>query len=213
MVKMTRSTETQPAKPKKIGILLFPGFETLDVYGPVQMWGRLPDHDIVMISQDGRPVVSSQALTTTVNHSFETAPGFDILMVPGGMGTRTEVDNAAILDFIRLQDRTSEWTTSVCTGAALLARAGVLDGRNATSNKVAFEWVASQANAVCWQRRARWVVDGKYATASGVSAGMDMALDLVERIYGRAQADAAARLAEYRWHDDPADDPFALEGA
>lgn len=199
-------------KTKTIGILLFPGFETLDVYGPVQMWGRLPDHRIVMISQDGGPVESSQGIETAVAYSFATAPQLEIVMVPGGMGTRTEVDNPAILDFIRAQDRGSDWTTSVCTGAALLARAGILDDRAATSNKLAFDWVASQGSAVRWQRRARWVADGKYMTASGVSAGMDMALHLVERLHGRAAADDAARLAEYVWNDDPSDDPFAPDG-
>lgn len=199
------------SKSKTIGILLFPGFETLDVYGPVQMWGRLPDHDIMMVTQDGGPVVSSQGLATLVSHSFTSAPQFDILMVPGGLGTRTQVENETLLEFVRRQDRGSEWTVSVCTGAVVLARAGVLNGRRATSNKVAFEWAVEQASDVRWQRRARWVVDGKYVTSSGVSAGMDMALHLVEISYDRATAEAAAALAEYRWNDDPADDPFARD--
>ena len=208
---MTKPVEPAPSTPRTIGIVVFPGFETLDVYGPVQMWGRLPDYKIVLVSEDGRPVSSSQGLATTVDHAFEAAPQFDILMMPGGTGTRTGVDNAALLDFLRKQDRGSQWTTSVCTGAAVLARAGILDGRKATSNKMAWDWVIAQGEAVDWQRRARWVVDGKYVTSSGVSAGMDMALHLVEALYDRPSAEAAARLAEYHWNDDPADDPFAVE--
>ena len=91
----------------------------------------------------------------------------------------------------------------------LLAKAGILDGRRATTNKVAFAWVASQSSRVDWQKTARWVVDGKFMTSSGVSAGTDMALGLVEKLYGRAMADSVARAAEYRWNNDPADDPFA----
>ena len=130
-------------------------------------------------------------------------------MVPGGQGSRVQVNNAAMLDFLRRQSAGSEWTTSVCTGSALLAKAGILDGRRATTNKVAFAWVASQSSRVHWQKTAWWVGDGKFVTSSGVSAGTDMALGLVEKLYGRAMADSVARAAEYCWNDNPADDPFA----
>ena len=196
---------------KKIGIVLFPNFETLDVFGPVQMWGRLDDYEIVMVSQDGDPVVSAQGIETTARYSFRNAPQFDVIMVPGGMGTRTEVNNPAILAFLRRQDSGTEWTTSVCTGSAVLARAGILDGRNATSNKKAWQFATSQGSNVLWQGRARWVVDGKYVTSSGVSAGTDMALGLVEKLYGRARAELTARDSEYIWNDDPSNDPFAVE--
>jgi putative intracellular protease/amidase len=207
---MTEAVENTQ-KPKRIGIVIFDGFETLDVYGPVQMWARLPDHELVLISQDGQPVTSSQGFVTIVTESFETAPQFDVLMVPGGMGTRREVSNPTLLDFLRTQDRGSEWTTSVCTGAVLLAKAGLLEQRRATSNKVAFDWAVSVAPGVHWQRSARWVVDGKYVTSSGVSAGTDMALHLVETLYDRMIAEIAADLAEYSWNDDPTNDPFARD--
>jgi putative intracellular protease/amidase len=131
-------------------------------------------------------------------------------MIPGGGGTRREVNNPAMLDFLRRQDRGTEWTTSVCTGSAVLAKAGILDGRNATSNKMAWAWATSQSTAVHWQPRARWVIDGKHVTSSGVSAGTDMALALVEKLYGREQADRIAHGAEYVWNDDPHNDPFAV---
>jgi putative intracellular protease/amidase len=194
---------------KKIGIVLFDEFETLDVFGPVQMWGRMRGYEIVIVSQDGGPVRSSQGITTQSTYSFRTAPQLDILMVPGGTGTRAEVGNPAMLDFIRRQDKATEWTTSVCTGSALLAKAGILDGRSATTNKIGFDWATSQSTAVKWQGRARWVVDGKYMTSSGVSAGTDMALALVEKVHGRKAAQEAAQLAEYSWNDDPDNDPFA----
>jgi putative intracellular protease/amidase len=113
-------------------------------------------------------------------YSFANAPQFDIMMVPGGRGTRVELNNAAFLDFIRQQDRKTTLTTSVCTGSALLAKAGLLKGRKATSNK------------------------------NGVSAGTDMALGVVARIVGKEHAGHLARDLEYQWNDDAANDPFAI---
>lgn len=197
-------------KSKTIGIVLFPGFETLDVFGPVEMWARLPDYQIVMVSQHGGPVKSAQGIDTVTTHSCKTAPQFDILMIPGGGGTRVEVNNLEMLAFLRKQDQGTQWTTSVCTGSAVLAKAGILDGRKATSNKLAFAWASSQSARVAWQGHARWVIDGKYITSSGVSAGTDMALGLVEKLYGREKADQTARFTEYVWDDDPSKDPFAF---
>jgi transcriptional regulator GlxA family with amidase domain len=100
-------------------------------------------------------------------------------------------------------------TTTVCTGSALLARTGLLDGRPATSNKIAWDWGVQQGPRVKWMRQARWVDDGNIVTSSGVSAGIDMALGLIARLHGRDMALASARYMEYRWHEDAADDPFA----
>jgi putative intracellular protease/amidase len=205
------SFQQMETKMKMIGILLFPNFETLDVYGPVQMWGRLPDHKVVFVTQKTGAVPTAQGVEAVASYSFDDAPQFDILMVPGGAGTRLEVNNAQLLDFIRQQDTGTQLTTSVCTGAALLAKSGVLDGRKATINKNAFAWATSQSDKVDWVGHARWVVDGKYVTSSGVSAGTDMALAIVERLYGREAAEQRAKHAEYIWNDDPNNDPFALE--
>jgi transcriptional regulator GlxA family with amidase domain len=97
----------------------------------------------------------------------------------------------------------------VCTGAALLAKAGILDGRKATTNKRAYAWVVSQGPKVEWIAQARWVEDGKFFTSSGVSAGMDMTLGLIARLHGRQASLEAAQGAEYEWHEDSAWDPFA----
>lgn len=198
-------------KPKKIGIVLFDDFETLDVFGPVEMWGRLKDYEIVTVCEKGRIVTSSQGLGTVCRYSFADAPQFEILMIPGGGGTRREVNNPIMLDFLRRQDRGTKWTTSVCTGSAVLAKAGILDGLNATSNKLAWTWVTSQSSAVHWQPHARWVIDGKHVSSSGVSAGTDMALALVEKLYGHDEADRTARYAEYVWGNNPHDDSFAVK--
>lgn len=189
--------------------MLFDQFETLDVFGPVEMWGGMPDYEMVMVSQQGGLVRSSQGIETQAAYSFETAPQFDILMVPGGMGTRSEINNPAMLAFIQKQDQGTQWTVSVCTGAALLAKAGVLKQRRATSNKLAFDFAVAQDGDVLWQKQARWVFDGKYVTSSGVSAGTDMALALVEKLYNREQAESIAHWTEYVWNSDPTIDPFA----
>jgi transcriptional regulator GlxA family with amidase domain len=155
-------------------------------------------------------VTSSQGLSTIAHHGFAEAPQFDVLLVPGGEGTRREIGNPALLNFLIRQAGTAGWITSVCTGAALLAKAGLLDGRRATTNKAAFAWVVSQSDKVAWQSQARWVVDGNVMTSSGVSAGTDMALALVEKLYDRAIAEQTARRAEYVWNESADDDPFGI---
>jgi transcriptional regulator GlxA family with amidase domain len=114
-----------------------------------------------------------------------------------------------VLGWIRKRAAEAEIVTSVCTGAALLARAGLLDGRRATSNKFAFKWVSEQGPAVEWIEQARWVEDGKFATSSGVSAGIDMTLAVIARIAGAEAAEWIAIRMEYDWHRDPSWDPFA----
>jgi transcriptional regulator GlxA family with amidase domain len=137
------------------------------------------------------------------------APALDWLLVPGGIGTRTEVDNAGLLAWLAARAAGAERVTSVCAGAALLARAGLLDGRHATTNKAVFSWVQSQGPRVTWVPQARWVHDGPFSTSSGVSAGIDMALDLIARHVDVETAEALARSMEYEWHRDAGWDPFA----
>jgi transcriptional regulator GlxA family with amidase domain len=129
--------------------------------------------------------------------------------VPGGIGTRREVDNERLLRFIAERAKQVEVLASVCTGAALLARAGVLDGRRATSNKWAFAWVRAQGPKVQWVKAARWVEDGALFSSSGVSAGIDMALAIVARLAGEQAAAKIALRTEYEWHRDAEWDPFA----
>ncbi len=115
-----------------------------------------------------------------------------------------------MLDFLRAQDRHTQLTTSVCSGAWLLAQAGLLEGRRATTNKLYFKVATALPAKVDWVKHARWVEDGKYITSSGVSAGTDMALALAAKFHG---ADAARQLAhslEYQWIEDPNNDPFAV---
>ncbi|MGV3022842.1 DJ-1/PfpI family protein [Streptococcus suis] len=140
-----------------------------------------------------------------------TSP-IDVLLLPGGRGTRTLVENEAFLTSLGQLAEQASFVLSVCTGSALLAKAGLLDAKEATSNKLAFDWVTSQGLAVNWKRQARWVHDGKYYTSSGVSAGMDMVLGFVRDQFGQELAEQIARQAEYHWQDDPDRDDFAPAG-
>jgi putative intracellular protease/amidase len=195
---------------RTVGTLLFPGFELLDVFGPLEMFGALPDEfSLTMVAETAGPVESRQGPKAIADVALAQAKRYDVLLIPGGRGTRREVGNHAILDWIHRQAEQSHVVATVCTGAALLARTGLLDGRRATTNKASIRWVMQQGPEVVWQPHARWVVDGKFYTSSGVSAGMDMALALIADLSGADKARTVADYAEYRWSNDPDDDPFA----
>jgi transcriptional regulator GlxA family with amidase domain len=195
---------------RTLGVLLFDQFELLDVFGPLEMFGMLDeDFTIRLLSEQAAVVASAQGPRSVIDDHFADDRAYDVLLVPGGMGTRREVGNRALLDWLARSADRVQIVASVCTGSALLAKAGLLDGRRATTNKLAFDWVASQGPGVHWERRARWVEEGKFFTSSGVSAGMDMALALIARLHGTERARQAAHWAEYTWNEDSADDPFA----
>jgi transcriptional regulator GlxA family with amidase domain len=203
----------------RVAIALFEGFTVLDVYGPVQAFAscRVPANDggfrrlfqVFSMAEQVGVVRSSEGPPSYAEHSFAEAPQCDVLLIPGGFGTRAAVSNARFLEQLATVSQRASVTATVCTGSALLARTGLLDGRPATSNKVAWDWVVQQGPRVQWRRRARWVDDGNIVTSSGVSAGIDMALGLIARLLGRDMALTSARFMEYRWHEDATDDPFA----
>lgn len=193
-----------------VGIVLFPGFEMLDAMGPVELFGMYPDaFEIVIVAEQAGSVASTQGPKSVVDFSFTDDKQYDILLVPGGEGTRHEVENPVIIDWLRDTSAQAEFVTSVCTGAVLLAQAGILNGKRATTNKISFKWVADQGPTVDWVPEARWVEDGSVLTSSGVSAGMDMTLALIARLLGDKAAEDAALWAEYTWHRDKDHDPFA----
>ncbi|MFY9316660.1 MAG: DJ-1/PfpI family protein [Burkholderiales bacterium] len=204
---------------RRVAVVLFDGFTALDAYGPIQAFGACrrmkadgtPErfYAIATLGEKSGPFRSGEGPATIVDYDFSDAQTWDILVVPGGFGTRAAVTNEAFLRQLALACERSTITTTVCTGSALLARTGRLDGRPATSNKIAWDWVVRQGPRVRWQRRARWVDDGDTLTSSGVSAGTDMALALIARLNGRDMALAAARNMEYLWNEDPGNDPFA----
>lgn len=192
----------------KVAAILFDGFETLDVFGPVEMLGASGEFDIAFYSPEGGIVTSYQGVPV------ETRPVGDIgqpevLLVPGGMGVYNMLENDAFIACLAELAGKARYVLSVCNGAFLYAKAGVLDGRRATTYKARMDRAEELFPAVNWERSARWTVDGNLFVSSGVSAGTDMALGFIAEVCGREVAEKTARYAEYTWNDDPANDPFA----
>lgn len=203
--------------PLQVGGLLYPNFELLDLFGPLEMFSLLGSAraQIHMIAERPGPIPSAMGADGPIgpkavaDHGFGDAPRLDVLLIPGGFGTIAELENPAMLAFLRARAKDTDIIASVCTGSALLARAGLLDGLRATSNKQLFRLARSQSDKVTWVERARWVDAGRFVTASGVSAGTDMALALIARRFGQDAAEQIAIAAEYTWHRAADTDPFA----
>jgi len=183
----------------------------LDFFGPLEMFGLLQGGaEITVLAEKAGAVKSSGGPCGMAEATLAGSGGFDVLLIPGGIGTRKEIANAAFLTELKRLAEASRVVATVCTGSLLLARTGLLDGLKATSNKRAFQEVKTYAPKVNWIAKARWVEDGKYFTSSGVSAGMDMALALIAKFCGRETSLQIARRAEYEWHEDSSWDPFAV---
>ncbi len=195
---------------QRITAVLFDGFELLDVFGPLEMFGVLRDQYLItLVGPSTGPVASAQGPRAVAEYAYDHAPASSIVLVPGGVGTRKLVEDRPFLDWLMRWASDADYVTSVCTGSGVLAAAGLLQGRRATSNKRAFDWARRQASDVEWVAEARWVEDGNRWTSSGVAAGMDMALALIAHLHGRHFASALADRVEYDWHHDSAWDPFA----
>lgn len=191
-------------------IVLFDDFETLDAFGPAEIIGRVPEHyQLDYYSPKGGMVTSSHNIRVQTR-PFRSMSADGVLLIPGGMGTRTLVDDAGFIGAIAEAACHASHVLTVCTGVALLAKTGLLDGRQATTNKRAFAWVRSVNEYVDWQEKARWVVDGCFYTASGVTAGMDMALGFLSDRHGQPVAQEVAEVIEYIWNTDKTTDPFSL---
>ena len=187
---------------KKIAALLYPNFTALDAIGPLEVLARLPEAEIHYVSLSGGPVSNGAGLTI-MTEPLSEIDHFYILLISGGWGSRKAVKEQALLEETRKAAGRSDYVLTVCTGSALAAAAGLLDGRKATGNKKAFDWTASMGPEVLWNRDARWTKDGKYYTAGGVSAGIDMALGFTADIYGKEKALFIAEAMEFRWNENP----------
>lgn len=195
---------------RRISIVLFEGFELLDVFGPVELFGMLPDRlTVEYLGPEAGPVASSQGAQVTATTAYEAAATPDIMLIPGGIGARRLVADETFLSWLRAWAAPASLVTSVCTGSAVLAAAGLLDGYQATSNKAAFTWVREQSAQVDWIAQARWVADRDRWTSSGVAAGMDMAAALLADLFGKDAAQSAATRSELEVHEDASWDPFA----
>ena len=196
-------------EPLRIVVVLFEGFELLDVFGPVQLFQAVPDVTVVFAGPTGEPVASSQGVEVVPTMPYGQIEPADVLLVPGGKGTRKLVEDESFLSWLRGVGAQAPLVASVCTGSAVLAATGLLEGYTATSNKRAYSWATSFGGDVSWRPEARWVHDRNRWTSSGVAAGMDMTVSLIAHLVSDSAAIDAANFAEYDAHRDSEWDPFA----
>lgn len=178
----------------KIAALVFDDITLLDLVGPLEVFGNIPGTEFVFVAVDGTVTAERTGLTVNAPARFEDVTQADVLIVPGGFGTRPLTEDQATLDWIRAIDKTTTWTTSVCTGALVLAAAGLLEGRPATTHWLTYDELRSFGAQPTEQRV---VFSDKYVTGAGVSAGIDMALELVNKIYGPELSQAIQLGIEY----------------
>lgn len=197
--------------PRQLTVVLFEDFELLDVFGPLEVLGVTGLFSITLIAGDRGPVRSAQGPSVIADLAYEEAPQPDIVLVPGGLGTRRLVADSLFTTWLGRWASEARIVASVCTGSGLLASTGLLDGYQATSNKRAFSWAQAQGAGVAWLPEARWVQDRNRWTSSGVAAGIDMTLALLSELHGEDVARAVADGIEYEWHRDSRWDPFAAK--
>ncbi|MFF8828443.1 DJ-1/PfpI family protein [Streptomyces sp. NPDC015131] len=179
----------------RIAILLYPGFTTLDATGPYEIISRLPGAETVFTAKEAGPVRNDQGnLALVADRPLTEVTDPDIVVVPGTGDWEPVLRDRETLDWLRAADATSTWTTSVCTGSLILAAAGLLRGRRATSHWLALDLLKEYGAEPTGERV---VTDGKYVTAAGVSSGIDMGLSLVGRIAGDRHAQSVQLLTEY----------------
>ncbi|MDB5278137.1 MAG: inhA [Ferruginibacter sp.] len=193
-------------------VLLFEDFETLDVFGPVEIFGRLKDkYQVSFCSLAGRIIKNEHGISIVTERMNDLRNEVDIFLIPGGHGTRAAVNDNGLIEKIIEICGQSKYVLTVCTGSALLAKTGLLDGRKATTNKKAFDWVITQGQHVEWIKKARWTKADKFYTSAGVSAGMDMSLGFLSDIHGVDYARKVAFEIEYNWIEDMEEDNFYLQ--
>jgi len=192
-----------------VNCLLFNDFETLDLFGPIEVFGKIDECSIKYFSINGGNIINKdnvQIITENINEIKK----YDVLLIPGGIGTRILVNDNEFINKLKNIAEKSTWCLTICTGSALLAKTGLLDNYEATTNKMAFEWVKSIGKNVKWKNKARWVNDKKYYTSSGVSAGIDMSLGFIHDHFGEEIARKIAKRMEYNWNDNKENDIFGI---
>lgn len=196
----------------RVGILLFDDVEVLDFTGPFEVFSvtadpskstdtPTPAFEVVLVSESGGSVRARGGMVVETNCSIDTCPQLDILVVPGGMGTRREVDNARLLQWLSNQGKEAKYVTSVCTGSFLLAATGQLDGKRATTHWLSLDRMRDAFPAVVVDRKLHVVKDGNVFTSAGISAGIEMSLLVVADCLGEDVARLTAKHMEYRYPD------------
>ncbi len=198
---------------KLVGIVIFPEVEVLDFCGPYEVFSviRLDEvrrrvepspFQVLLVAETLAAVQTAGGMRVLPDCTLADCPELDILLVPGGWGTRQQILNETLVSWLAARGRQVETLASVCTGAMLLAKAGLLDGRRATSHWGALAWLRESFPTVTVEENSRVVEDGHLLTSAGISAGIDLALKVVERYYGQTVARVTARQMEYRLAED-----------
>ncbi len=201
-------------EPERIGIVLFNDVEVLDFCGPFEVFSvaRLDEaqrraqpspFEVILVAETLDAVTTAGGMRVQPMVSFQTCPELDILLVPGGQGTRREMHNPAMLDFVRARAARCALVASVCTGALVLGTAGLLDGLRATTHRQALDLLRQTCPGVRVDPEAQVVDAGRIMTSAGIAAGIDLALKIVQRSQGEAVARATARHMEYPFPDHP----------
>jgi len=199
----------------QVGILIFPDVEVLDFAGPFEVFSvtrlneerrreELSPFDVKLIAENLQPVVASGGLRVLADYNLNNCPPLEILEIPGGWGTRTQIENKLLIDWIAKLGKEVETLTSVCTGSMLLGRARLLDGLRATTHWRALDWMRDSFPDVTVESELHVVEHGRVLTSAGISAGIDMALRVVARYCGETVARATARHMEYPFPDNNA---------
>ncbi|QBX99379.1 DJ-1/PfpI family protein [Rhodophyticola sp. CCM32] len=178
----------------RIGILAFPNITQLNLTGPYEVFSRLPNTRTDLVWKSTDPVLSDTGFTITPTLAFADAPEFDVILVPGGVGQQGLLEDTDVLHFIRQQAKTAKWVMSTCTGSLVLGAAGLLDGKRATCHWLSLPLLRHFG---CIIVEERVVFDGQIISAAGVSAGIDGALELVDRLAGRDMAETIQLSLEY----------------
>ncbi|KAJ4147606.1 hypothetical protein LMH87_002118 [Akanthomyces muscarius] len=218
----TTNSTTEP--PRNFGFVLYNSFDVLDIAGSIEPLFLLSSRqqlNLSIIAESMQPVLMQTAggdknsagshfqLSVNPTHTFaDPPPDIDVLFVPGGGGVRTGNISAAV-DFVRATYPKVRYLITVCTGAGVAAKAGVLDGKRATTNKAAWAEITPLGKNVQWTSPARWVVDGNVWTASGVVSGIDLIFAFIEEFFGKDIAHRIQGATEHKRTVDPCDDPFA----
>jgi transcriptional regulator GlxA family with amidase domain len=195
---------------RNVAILIFDDVEVLDFAGPFEIFsvtGRRsndePPFNVYTVAEKEGVVLARNELSINPHYTIGNCPPPDILIVPGGYGTRREMNNPILLDWVRQQAARTELTTSVCTGALVLAKAGLLEGLEATTHYGSYDLLQEIAPNTAVRRGERFVDNGTVITSAGVQAGMDMLLHIIARLLGAEVARETAHYIEYDWQLDP----------
>ncbi|MBL8150267.1 MAG: DJ-1/PfpI family protein [Blastocatellia bacterium] len=193
---------------KKVGILVFPNVEVLDFCGPFEVFSvvRLDEEkrrvepspfEVFLVAESLEVVTAANGLKVVPDYTIDNCPILDILVVPGGWGVRAAIENSKIVDWVAKQGKAVETLTSVCTGSVLLGRAGLLEGKRATTHWMVLDWMRQLLPNVIVEKDFRYVEDGDIITSAGISAGIDMSLRVVSRYHGEEIARTTAKYMEY----------------